>query len=53
MTMAAKPYVGRLKRGDLAGVYGHDVRHKGINYEIAYRIYESDVRKLVVILAGT
>lgn len=29
------PYVGQAKRGDLAGVYGYNVRYEGINYEIA------------------
>ena len=38
VAMAANPYVGKPKRGDLAGVYGY---------------YEADARQLVVILAGT
>lgn len=47
------PYVGQAKRGDLAGVYSYNVRYEGINYEIAYRIYEEDGKKVVVLLAGT
>lgn len=46
------PYIGELKTGDLAGVYGHDVYYNKTNY-IAYRIYEEDDKIVVVILAGT
>lgn len=48
------PYIGILKTGDLAGIYGYDVYYKGTNYEIAYRLVElenGDV--IVVIMAGT
>jgi mRNA interferase RelE/StbE len=51
--LAEDPYIGSLKNGDLAGVYGYDVYYNKINYEIAYRIYEDDGKLLVVILAGT
>jgi mRNA interferase RelE/StbE len=37
----------------LRGIYGYDVRYAGINYEIAYRIYEEKDRLVVIILAGT
>ena len=47
------PYIGKQKVGDLQGIYGYDVKYVGINYEIAYRIYEEDGRMVVVILAGT
>lgn len=47
------PYVGELKTGDLAGIYGYDVYYNKINYEIAYRIYEEDGELVVVLLAGT
>jgi len=47
------PYIGSPKRGDLAKVYGVDVKHKGVNYEIAYTIHETDGRKVIVLLAGT
>ena len=47
------PYIGTQKVGDLRGIYGYDVKHGGINYEIAYRIYEENGRFVVVILAGT
>src|SRR5690606_10001251 len=46
------PYIGHPKRGDLAGIYGYDVRYKGINYEIAYTICETDGKKVVVLLAS-
>lgn len=47
------PYIGQPKHGNLAGIYGLDVYHKGTNYEIAYRIYEHDEKRVIVILAGT
>ena len=47
------PYVGRQKTGDLSGIYGYDVQYAGVNYELAYRIYERNDRLVVVILAGT
>lgn len=47
------PYIGTQKVGDLRGIYGYDVKHSGINYELAYRIYEDGERLIVVILAGT
>ena len=49
----ATPLIGTQKSGDLRGVYGYDVKHSGVNYEIAYRIYNEKGRLVVVILAGT
>ena len=46
------PYIGTQKVGDLRSVYGYDVKHNNVNYELAYRIYEEN-GQLVVILAGT
>ncbi|MCL1799070.1 MAG: type II toxin-antitoxin system RelE/ParE family toxin [Eggerthellaceae bacterium] len=51
--LRANPYLGKQKTGDLRGIYGYDVRHSGVNYELAYRIYEEDGLLLVIILAGT
>lgn len=47
------PYIGEAKRGDLAGVYGYDVRCAGVSYEIAYVIYEEGQKLMVVVLAGS
>jgi len=47
------PYIGSQKVGDLRGIFGYDVKHGRINYELAYRIYEEDNGHVVVILAGT
>jgi mRNA interferase RelE/StbE len=47
------PYIGNLKTGDLAGVFGYDIYYSKTNYEIAYKIYEKDLQMVVVILAGT
>ena len=47
------PYIGQAKRGDLAGIHGYDVSYSGVNYEIAYVIYEEDTQLIVVVLAGS
>lgn len=51
--ISKNPYIGQLKRGDLSGIYGYDVRYQGANYEIAYSISEVNDKKVVVLLAGT
>ena len=47
------PYIGTQKVGDLKGLYGYDVKHVGVSYEIAYHIYEEENQYVVVVLAGT
>ncbi len=47
------PYIGTRKRGDLSGVYGFDLNHQGISYEIAYIIREGNGHRVVVLLVGT
>ena len=47
------PYSGTLKVGDLKGIYGYDVKYAGVNYELAYRIYEEESKNVVIVLAGT
>lgn len=47
------PYIGTQEVGDLQGVFGYDVKYAGVNYELAYRIYEEHNQLVVVILAGT
>lgn len=45
---------GEAKTGDLKGIYGYDIYHQGINYEIAYFIDLDEYGNLiVVVLAGT
>ena len=51
--ISVNPYRGQPKRGDLSGIYGFDIKYKGINYEIAYTISEINGKKIVVLLAGT
>lgn len=51
--LSGDPYIGQPKHGNLSGIYSLDVYHKEANYEIAYRIYEQDDKRVVVILAGT
>lgn len=51
--IAENPYVAEEKRGDLSGFRSYDVKYDGVNYEMAYKIYEIDDKKVVVILAGT
>ena len=48
------PYsAGTAKTGDLAGIYCYDMFYNKTNYEIAYQIFESDEKFVVVIIAGT
>ncbi len=53
LRLQANPYIGQPKRGDLGGIYGFDIRHKDVNYEIAYTINEHYEKKTIVLLAGT
>ncbi len=53
LKLKENPYIGQPKREDLAGIYGLDVKYKGVNYEIAYTIREVNGKKVVVLLAGT
>lgn len=53
LKLSKNPYIGQPKHGDLSGVYGLDVKYKGINYEIAYTISEVNGKKIIVLLAGT
>ena len=48
------PYIGKLKKGDLSGIYGYDLYYQRTNYEIAYVIEENNNEHIiVVIMAGT
>jgi mRNA interferase RelE/StbE len=47
------PYIGVLKSGDLATIYGYDVSYNGVNYELAYLISEMKGKMVVILLAGT
>ena len=51
--IAADPYSGEAKIGDLAGIYCEDVYYSKTNYEIAYRIVEENDQAVIVVLAGT
>jgi mRNA interferase RelE/StbE len=54
MEIRKDPEVGEQKIGDLAGIWGCDVYHNGINYEIAYYLAENEQGDVVVvIMAGT
>nr|WP_312853874.1 type II toxin-antitoxin system RelE/ParE family toxin [Thermoactinomyces mirandus] len=54
LSISANPYIWEAKTGDLAGIYGYDIKYKGTSYEIAYRIYEDENGNVVVvILCGT
>jgi mRNA interferase RelE/StbE len=53
LQLAEDPYIGKIKRGDLSGIYGYDFKYKGTTYEIAYTISKSNDNKVVVLLAGT
>ena len=48
------PYsAGKVKTGDLAGVYCCDIHYNRTNYEIVYQIFEKDGKFVVIVLAGT
>jgi hypothetical protein len=47
------PEIGEMKTGDLSGIFGYDIFHAGVNYELAYTIIEQDGKTVAVILAGT
>ena len=51
--ISENPYIAEEKKGDLSGFRSYDVSYDGTNYEIAYKVYEIDGKKVVVILAGT
>ena len=49
-----EPEIGERKVGDLAGIWGYDVYHNAVNYEITYYLAENDQGEVVVvIMAGT
>ena len=45
--------IGQEKTGDLSGIYGYDIYHNKVNYELAYMIERVDEEIIVVIMAGT
>ncbi len=47
------PYAGIQKSGDLANVYGYDFTYHRVNYEIPVLIFQDNLKKIVVLLAGT
>ena len=51
--LSYNPYIGQEKKGDLAGIYGYDVYYNKINYEISYKIYEYENKKVIIVLVGT
>lgn len=53
LKLRKNPYFGEPKHGDLAGIYGFDIKYKGVSYEIAYTISEVNGKKIIVLLAGT
>jgi len=54
LKISEDPYnAGEIKKGDLTGIYCRYVYYNKTNYEIAYQIFETDKKIVVVILAGT
>ena len=51
--ISENPYIGEPKKGDLSGIFGYDVFYNKTNYEISYKIYELENKRVVVILIGT
>ena len=54
-TIRQDPFVGIPKKGNLAGLFGYDIRHAKTSYELAYYIYkqENDNGAVIIIMAGT
>ena len=46
------PYIGERKTGNLKDIFCKDIYHAGVNYELAYKVVESDGELIVIILAG-
>lgn len=52
--LQSNPYLGKVKSGDLAGIYSCDIYYNKTNYELAYTIHEKENGEIVVvIMAGT
>ena len=45
--------VGKIKTGDLSGVYGYDIYYNKTNYELAYTVKYLEDKVIVIIMAGT
>lgn len=45
--------VGKVKTGDLSGVYGYDIYYNKTNYELAYTVEYVEDKVVVIIMAGT
>lgn len=44
---------GKVKTGDLSGVYGYDIYYNKTNYELAYTVEYVEDKVVVIIMAGT
>jgi len=47
------PYIGEMKKGDLAGIRSLDIYYNKTNYELAYTVQEVNGIVVVIIMAGT
>jgi len=45
--------VGKIKKGDLTGIYGYDVFYNKTNYEIAYSVEIDEDENIIIIMIGT
>ena len=45
--------VGKVKTGDLSGIYGYDIFYNKTNYELAYTVEYVGDTVIVIIMAGT
>lgn len=45
--------IGKVKTGDLSGIYGYDIYYNKINYELSYTVEYLENKIIVVIMAGT
>ena len=45
--------VGKVKSGDLSGIFEYDIFYNKTNYELAYRVEYVENKMIIVIMAGT
>ncbi len=45
--------IGKLKTGDLAGIYGYDIFYNKTNYEISYTVHIVNDTTVIIIMIGT
>ena len=45
--------VGKMKTGNLSGIYGYDIYYNKTNYELAYTVRYEENKIIIIRMAGT